>query len=44
MELAKFEFSDPDLLSDEEIAEILAKADHLVSCAYGVTKWPLLRP
>lgn len=41
MELAKFEFSDPDLLSDEEIAEILAKADHLVSWAGDVKDYAL---
>ena len=41
MELAKFEFSDPDLLSDDEIAEILTRADQLISWAGDVKDYAL---
>ena len=41
MELAKYEFSDPDLLSDEEIAEILTKVDPFISWAGDVKDYAL---
>lgn len=41
MELAKFEFQMPDLLSDEEIAEILQRADQLISWAGDVKDYAL---
>jgi hypothetical protein len=41
MELAKYEFSDPDLLSDEEIAEILPMVDQLTSWANDVKDYAL---
>ncbi len=41
MELAKYEFTDPDLLSDEEIAEILTKVDTFVSWVGDVKDYAL---
>lgn len=41
MEIAKHDFKDPDLLSDEDIAEILSKVDGLVSWASSVKKFAL---
>ena len=41
MELAKHEFKDPALLSDEEIAEVLGKADEVASWAADVKEYAL---
>ena len=41
MELAKYEFDDPNLLSDEEIAEILGKVDQFISWANDVKDYAL---
>lgn len=41
MEIAKYEFRDPPLLSDEEIAEVLSRVDDLVSWANGVKEYAL---
>lgn len=41
MELAKYEFDNPDLLSDEDIEEILQKVDQLVSWAGDVKDYAL---
>lgn len=41
LELAKFEFAKPELLSDEEIAEILTKVDQLVEWANSVHDYAL---
>jgi len=41
LELAKYEFSDPDLLSDEEIAEILKQAEDLAAWAKDIQEFAL---
>ena len=41
MDLAKYEFGDPNLLSDEEIAEILGKVDQFISWANDVKDYAL---
>lgn len=41
LELAKFDFAPPDLLTDEEISEILLRVDDLVSWASGVKEFAL---
>ena len=41
LELLRFEFRDPPLLSDEEIGEVLGKVDSLVSWANGVKEYAL---
>ena len=41
LEVAKFDFKDPPLLSDEEIAEILGRVDALVAWANGVKEYAL---
>lgn len=41
LELARLEFQKPPLLSDEEIAEVLAKADHLQKWAEEVSQYAL---
>ena len=41
LELAKLDFTDPPLLSDEEIEEVLAKIDNLVSWAGDVKNFAL---
>ena len=41
LELAKHDFANPDILSDEEIAAILAKIDQLVSWANDVKAYAL---
>ncbi|MBQ1364833.1 MAG: DUF2800 domain-containing protein [Clostridia bacterium] len=41
LELARYEFRDPALLSDEEIAEVLLRADALVSWANHVKEFAL---
>lgn len=39
MELAKFEFSKPDLLTDEEIVEIIERVPHLVEWLNSIVEW-----
>lgn len=41
MELAKHEFKDPALLSDEEVAEVLGKAEEVASWANDVKDYAL---
>ena len=41
LELVKLEFQDPELLSDEEIGEVLARADELTRWATDVTGYAL---
>ena len=41
LEIAKYEFRDPPLLSDEEIADVLSRMDDLVSWASGVREYAL---
>ena len=41
LELAQYEFREPPLLSDEEITEILTKADELVKWANGIKEYAL---
>ena len=41
LEIAKFDFKDPPLLSDEEIADVLGRVDDLVSWATGVKEYAL---
>ena len=41
LEMAKFGFQDPPLLSDEEIGEVLGKLDSLVAWANGVKEYAL---
>ena len=41
LELARHEFKDPALLSDEEIADVLSRVDHLISWAEGVREYAL---
>ena len=41
MELAKYDFMDPPLLTDEEIEDVLAKADELVSWANDIKEFAL---
>ena len=41
LEIAKYEFRDPPLLSDEEIADVLSRMDDLVSWASGVREFAL---
>ncbi len=41
LEIAKYEFTDPPLLSDEEIADVLSRVDDLVSWATGVREYAL---
>ena len=41
LEIAKYEFKEPPLLSDEEIADVLARADDLVSWVTGVREYAL---
>lgn len=41
LELAKFEFADPPLLSDEEIGEVLQKADELAHWVKDITDYAL---
>ena len=43
LEIAKFEFMDPPLLSDEETAEVLSRLDNLVAWANGVREYALSR-
>ena len=41
LEIAKYEFTEPPLLSDEEIADVLSRVDDLVSWATGVREYAL---
>ena len=41
MEMVKFDFRDPPLLSDEEISEVLSRADALAAWANGVREYAL---
>ena len=41
MELAKYDFADPDVLEDEDIEDILARADELTSWASDVKDYAL---
>ena len=41
LEIAKYEFTEPPLLSDEEIADVLGRVDDLVSWAAGVKEYAL---
>lgn len=41
MELAKYDFADPEVLEDEDIADILARADELTSWASDVKDYAL---
>ena len=41
LEIAKYEFKEPPLLSDEEIADVLGRVDDLVSWATGVREYAL---
>ena len=41
LEIAKYEFAEPPLLSDEEIADVLSRVDDLVSWAAGVREYAL---
>ena len=41
LEMAKFDFADPPLLTDEEIEEILGKVDELVSWANDIREYAL---
>ena len=41
MEMTKFGFADPPLLTDEEIAEVLSRADGLIAWAGGVKEYAL---
>lgn len=41
LELTKMEFNDPELLLDEEIGEVLQKADNLVNWVKDITEWAL---
>ncbi len=41
MEIAKYEFKDPPLLTDEEVAEVLSRVDELVAWANGVKEYAL---
>ncbi len=41
LEIAKYEFTEPPLLSDEEIADVLSRVDDLVSWATGVKEYAL---
>ena len=42
LEIAKYEFASPALLSDAEIADVLSRVDALVSWAEGVREYALL--
>ena len=41
MELAKYDFADPEVLEDEDIVDVLARADQLVSWASDVKEYAL---
>ena len=41
LEIAKFDFKDPPLLTDEEVAEVLSRADSLAAWANGVKEYAL---
>lgn len=41
LEIARFDFRDPPLLTDEEIAEVLSRVDELVAWANGVKEYAL---
>ena len=41
LEIARYEFTEPPLLSDEEIADVLGRVDDLVSWAAGVKEYAL---
>ena len=41
LEIARYEFTEPPLLSDEEIADVLGRVDDLVSWATGVKEYAL---
>ena len=41
LEIAKYEFREPPLLSDEEIADVLSRVDELVAWATGVREYAL---
>ena len=41
MEIAKYDFADPPLLSDEEIADVLSRVDDLVAWAAGIREYAL---
>jgi hypothetical protein len=41
LEIAKYEFKEPPLLSDEEISDVLGRVDELVSWATGVREYAL---
>ncbi len=41
MEIAKYEFADPPLLSDEEISDVLLRVDDLIAWANGVREYAL---
>ncbi len=41
LEIAKYDFKEPPLLSDEEIADVLSRVDDLVSWAAGVREYAL---
>lgn len=41
MEIAKYEFKEPPLLTDEEVAEVLSRVDELVAWANGVKEYAL---
>ena len=41
LEIAKYEFREPPLLSDEEIADVLSRVDELITWAAGVREYAL---
>ena len=41
LEIAKFDFKDPPLLTDDEVAEVLSRADSLAAWANGVKEYAL---
>ncbi len=41
LEIARFDFASPPLLSDEEVAEVLSRVDDLVAWANGVREYAL---
>ena len=41
LEIAKYDFAEPPLLSDEEIAEVLSRVDELITWAAGVREYAL---
>ena len=41
LELAKYEFADPELMTDEEVADVLKRVEQLVNWANGVKEYAL---